>query len=175
MYVFYVCLVLWQTHTMRCTYEHMVRYHLKKKVTINAQFLQICVVHVYFVLSYSKKIKTNSMSINKRMGNKNEVNTHKGILFSCRESSIWGRVKRLKSLTVTEEVRLTRATVPHCLRGTWELDFVCTHWVGWVQEKTFKEDHKGEKQEQKKGRAIGHTPQECRGDGSQSKGTREDQ
>lgn len=59
-------------------------------------------------------------------------------------------------------MRLTRAAVSHCLRGRWELDFVCTHWVGWVQEKTFTEDHKGEKQEQREGRAIGHIPQECR-------------
>lgn len=56
-------------------------------------------VHVYFVLSYNKEIKTNYMSTNKQMGNKNEVNTHKGILFSYKESNIGGRVKNLKSLT----------------------------------------------------------------------------
>lgn len=37
-----------------------------------------------------------------------------------------------------------------------------------MQEQTFKEDHKGEEQEQRKGRATGHTPQEYRGDGSHS-------
>lgn len=32
---------------------------------------------------------------------------------------------------------------------------------GMSAGKTFKEDHKGEEQEQRAGRAIGHIPQEC--------------